>query len=177
MQFSRYLTLLVACFVCSPCFAQGSEELFESRIRPLLIEKCFVCHTQSRLGGLQLDSRANLLKGGNSGPAIVPGDSARSLLIQAVSHTHERLKMPPQEKLKEAEIAALTAWIQAGAPWPERKSNDLSEAHHKESIASQQRALWSLQPVRKPALPHVEIEVGPRFRLIILSCHVWKRRV
>ncbi len=162
MQFSRYLTLLAACFVCSPGFAHGSEELFENRVRPLLVEKCFVCHTQSRLGGLQLDSRANLLKGGNSGPAIVPGDSARSLLIQAVSHTHERLKMPPQEKLKEAEIVALTTWIQAGAPWPERKSNDLSEAHHKESIASQQRALWSLQPVRKPALPHVRNRSWPK---------------
>ncbi len=162
MQFCRYLITLVACFVCSPHFAQGSEELFESRIRPLLIQKCYVCHTQSRLGGLQLDSRANLLKGGNSGPAIVPGDSAQSLLIQAVSHTHERLKMPPQEKLSEAEIAALAAWIQAGAPWPDRKSNDLSEAHQKESIASQQPALWSLQPVRKPSLPAVRNRSWPK---------------
>jgi len=162
MQFYRYLTTLVACLVCFRHFAEGSEELFESRIRPLLIEKCFVCHTGSRLGGLQLDSRANLLKGGNSGPAIIPGNSAQSLLIQAVSHTHERLKMPPQEKLSEAQIAALAAWIQAGAPWPDGKSNEVSAAHQKETIASQQRALWSLQPVRKPSLPAVRNGSWPK---------------
>ena len=97
----------------------NSAEFFETRIRPLLAEKCFACHTQSRLGGMRIDSRETLLKGGNSGPAIVPGSPEQSLLIQAVSHTHERLKMPPQEKLKDSEIAALSDWIRAGAFWPE----------------------------------------------------------
>ena len=108
------LGLLATASVLSAAQSANSVEFFETRIRPLLAEKCFACHTQSRLGGLQIDSRETLLKGGNSGPAIVPGSPEQSLLIQAVSRTHERLKMPPQEKLRDTEIAALSDWIRAG---------------------------------------------------------------
>jgi hypothetical protein len=86
----------------------------------------------------------------------VPGSPEQSLLIQAVSHTHERLKMPPQEKLKDSEIAALSDWIRAGAFWPESVSKTVAEAHPKGAITSQQRAFWSLKPVHKPALPEVK---------------------
>jgi len=65
------------------------------------------------MGGLRLDSCAGVLAGGKSGPAVVPGKPEESLLVQAVSHTHERLKMPPQGKLKDEEIADLTAWVKA----------------------------------------------------------------
>jgi len=162
MQFCRYLITLVACFVCFPRFTQGSQELFEARIRPLLAEKCFVCHTQSLLGGLRIDSRQTLLKGGNSGPAVVPGSPEQSLLIQAVSHTHARLKMPPQEKLKDAEIAALSDWIRAGAVWPESASTEVIKGQAKGAITAQQRSFWSLQPVRKPSLPAVKDKSWPR---------------
>src|SRR4051794_4191878 len=99
--------------------ASDARDFFELRIRPVLAKNCFACHTSSSLGGLQLDSRESMLKGGNSGPAIVPGKPEQSLLIQAVSHTHARLKMPPQGRLKEEEIAGLAAWVKAGALWPE----------------------------------------------------------
>ena len=78
---------------------KDASEFFEMRVRPVLAKNCFACHTGSKHGGLQLDSRENLLKGGNSGPAIVPGNPDQSLLIQAVRQTHERLKMPPPGKL------------------------------------------------------------------------------
>ncbi len=78
-----------------------SSDLFEMRIRPLLARNCYACHTTSRMGGLQLDTREHVLQGGKSGPAIVPGKPDESLLIQAVRRTHERIKMPPQGKLQD----------------------------------------------------------------------------
>ena len=90
------------------------EEFFERRIRPVLANNCFACHTDSRLGGLQLDSRQSILKGGNSGPAIVPGEPRKSLLLQAVSGTHERLKMPLEGELTEQEIGDLRTWVKDG---------------------------------------------------------------
>ncbi len=83
------------------------DEFFETRIRPVLARNCFSCHTASKLGGLRLDSRKDLLTGGKSGPAIVVGDSARSTLIEAVEHVHSRLKMPPSGKLRPEEITDL----------------------------------------------------------------------
>lgn len=156
------LGLLAATSVLTAAQSANSVEFFESRIRPLLAERCFACHTRSRLGGLQLDSREGLLKGGSSGPAIVPGSPEQSLLIQAVSHTHERLKMPPQEKLKDAEIAVLSDWIRAGAVWPESAPKATADANPEGAITAQQRAFWSLQPVRKPPLPAVKDKGWPR---------------
>src|SRR5262245_18068931 len=93
---------------------------FETRVRPVLVKSCFTCHTGGNImGGLRLDAREHLLKGGNSGPAILPGNPEGSLLIQAVSHTHERLKMPMGgSKLSEDEIASLKSWVKEGAVWP-----------------------------------------------------------
>jgi mono/diheme cytochrome c family protein len=123
--------------------SQTSAELFEMRIRPVLASNCYTCHGESRMGGLRLDSRTELLKGGASGPTIIVGKSEDSLLMRAVRRTHERLKMPPQQALKPAEIADLAAWIDSGAIWPEGVS------------AKAERSLWSLQPVRKPEVPTV----------------------
>ena len=95
-----------------------SAEFFEARIRPVLAANCYDCHTDEQLGGLRLDSREGLLKGGKSGPAIVPGDADKSLLIQAVRQTGEKLKMPKGGRLKPDEIDALAEWVRAGAPWP-----------------------------------------------------------
>src|SRR3954447_16328392 len=92
---------------------------FEMQVRPLLAKNCFACHTQSAMGGLRLDSRESILKGGKSGAAVVPGNSSQSLLIQAVTQKHERLKMPPSGKLADTDIQVLTSWIDKGAYWPE----------------------------------------------------------
>jgi mono/diheme cytochrome c family protein len=80
---------------------KNSEEFFEARIRPLLAKNCFACHTAARMGGLELDSREHVLKGGKDGPVVVPGKPEESILIQAVRRTHPRFKMPPQGKLSD----------------------------------------------------------------------------
>src|SRR4051812_21874994 len=87
------------------------RDFFEMRVRPVLAKNCFACHTSSRMGGLEMSGRDTILKGGKSGPALVPGDPDKSLLMQAVAQTHEKLKMPPQGKLAAKEIDDLRAWI------------------------------------------------------------------
>ena len=84
--------------------------------------KCYTCHTDAKSGGLRIDSRWTLLRGGNSGAAIEPGNPEESLLIQAVSHTHERLRMPPTGQLEPHEIDDLKQWIRTGANWPDEKA-------------------------------------------------------
>src|SRR5262245_7957682 len=139
-------------------FPQSPEECFEARIRPVLVKNCLSCHTNSPMGGLKLDSRQSLLKGGDSGPAIVVGDPDKSLLIQAVRHTHERLKMPfGRAKLKNEEIADLAAWVKSGAPWPEGSGSAPASARNGEYVITpEQRAFWAFRPVQKPPLPGVK---------------------
>src|SRR4051795_3569884 len=93
-------------------------ESFEAKIRPILAANCYDCHADERMGGLRVDSREALLKGGRSGPVIVPGDPDKSLLIEAVRQTRATLKMPQGGRLTAAEVDALVEWVKAGAPWP-----------------------------------------------------------
>jgi mono/diheme cytochrome c family protein len=133
--------------------AADATELFEMKVRPLLAKNCFACHTASRMGNLEMASREALLKGGNSGPAVIPGDPEKSLLIQAVSYSHARLRMPPQSRLQPEEVAVLRDWIKAGAIWPDsRQQTPQDKGFH---ITPEQRAFWSFQPVKKPAIPEV----------------------
>jgi hypothetical protein len=113
------------------------ETFFEEKVRPLLAEHCYSCHTESRMSGLRVDSRDALLQGGKLGPAMIVGDPDRSLLVAAVTHQHEKLRMPPSGKLADAQIDILRQWIRAGAPWPAAKS-----------VATKPRTLWSLAPLR-----------------------------
>jgi hypothetical protein len=120
---------------------------FEKRIRPLLIERCYECHSTEKgksKGGLLLDSRAAWSKGGDSGPAIVPGNPDQSLLIRAVRWLDEDTQMPPKNKLPASEIESLVEWVKMGAPDPRgavaaKKSaaDALSRTNH-----------WAYQPVR-----------------------------
>jgi mono/diheme cytochrome c family protein len=134
-------------------------ELFESRIRPLLIDNCFSCHTDDEKGGLRLDSRERMLKGGETGPAIVPGDPESSLLIKAVRHVTGVEKMPRGEpKLSDVQIAALAEWIKAGAPWPASApamTGAAPKAASGGAITAEHRAFWSFQPLGQPAVPSV----------------------
>ncbi|MFN4259708.1 MAG: DUF1549 domain-containing protein [Gemmataceae bacterium] len=125
---------------------------FENRVRPLLVEHCHKCHgPDKQRGGLRLDSRSALLEGGDTGPAIVPGQPAESLLIQAIRH--EGLEMPPSGQLPEADIATLTAWVQMGAPWPGAEAT--ASKRRGSRITDEDRAYWAFQPVREPAVPDV----------------------
>jgi hypothetical protein len=129
-------------------------EFFEKKIRPLLVEHCYACHSKDakkQRGGLLLDTRAGLRKGGETGPAIVPGKPKESLLIKAVRHLDPELKMPRDGKLSEAAIADLEQWIAMGAPDP-RDDDKGAKAIDWTSA----RRHWSFQPIREPDLPAVK---------------------
>jgi hypothetical protein len=137
--------------------AAVSAEFFEKEIRPLLSENCYACHgTTVHQGGLSLDTRAALLKGGDKGPALVPGDAAKSLLLKAVRH--QGLQMPPGRKLADRQIASLERWVREGAAWPEASGAGGATAAAPvawESIFQARRQWWSLLPLAKPAVPLV----------------------
>jgi len=132
-----------------------SSDFFENNVRPVLANNCYACHTNSELGGLRVDSRDALLKGGKSGPALAPGDPGKSLLIQAVEQTGE-LKMPKGGKLKPAEIQALSEWVKMGAPWPDAAKITAAPKPAGKVITDQQRAFWSFRPLKSPAIPQIK---------------------
>ncbi len=139
-------------------------QFFETRIRPVLANNCFACHTDQEASGLRVDSREHLLTGGgDSGPAIVPGDPEGSLLILAVSHTHEHLKMPLGGKLAQQEIEDLKTWVKMGAPWPSGgEVVPPAEKSPEFVITPEQRAFWAFQPLHRPFLPKVRDKTWPR---------------
>ena len=123
---------------------------FETKIRPLFVENCYACHTEARMGGLQLDSREHFLKGGKSGAVVVAGDPDASLLVKALRYDFNP-KMPPTGKLRADQIAAVEAWVKAGAVWPQNeKTVSKSPAYR---ITAEQRAFWSFQPVKATPAP------------------------
>jgi mono/diheme cytochrome c family protein len=148
-------------FLASAASAADGDpaSFFETRVRPLLARECYVCHTATHMGGLELNSRQALLKGGNSGPAVVPGKPDQSLLLQAVSYTHPKLKMPPSGQLRDADIRDLTEWIQQGAVWPDTPAPKNAKQFR---ITAEQRAFWSFRPIRKPAVPSTTNMDWPR---------------
>ncbi len=127
--------------------APEAEAFFENRVRPLLVEHCYECHSEKKVkGGLRVDSRDALLKGGDTGPSIVPGDSAKSLLLRAVRHEVRDLAMPAKKpKLPEAAIADLSTWVKQGAVFPKGAV-----------VAQPAKPHWALQSVRKPSVPAVK---------------------
>src|SRR5262245_61270644 len=144
--------------------AQGappaSPDFFELKVRPILANSCYSCHTETHMGGLRLDSRASVLKGGVKGAAVVPGDPEKSLLIEAVRHTNEKLKMPlGAAKLKDADIEILTEWVKAGAVWPESKAPVTAAAAAPGApyvISQERRKFWSFQALQDPKPPAVK---------------------
>ena len=158
MRNSARLIGMAGLAVISACGASNDPiDFFKARIRPILANRCYACHLDGRMGGLQLDSREHVLKGGNSGPAVLPGDPDQSLLIRAVSQTHEKLKMPPQGKLTDEQIADLRTWVAAGVHWDEGAPS-AGPQPHEYVITAAQRKFWAFQQVRKPAIPTVKDE-------------------
>lgn len=135
---------------------------FEKRIRPLLVQKCYACHSaeaQELQGELLVDSRASLRRGGSRGPAVVPGDVAKSLLVTAVRFDDSDMQMPPDGKLSDAEIADLERWVKIGAPDP--RSTPTRHVGKQIDIAAA-REFWSLRPLVAPAVPPVKTGAWPR---------------
>ncbi len=145
---------ILPAFAAEPTPAQ--LQFFETKVRPVLAASCYKCHsdqTERVKAGLYLDSREGMLKGGESGPAIVPGDPDKSLLVKAVSYKDLDLQMPPKgKKLTDAQIADLTAWVRMGAPMPAvavttsgiKRAADAGKSH------------WAWQPLKKPEVPAVK---------------------
>jgi mono/diheme cytochrome c family protein len=170
------LALQIAAEARQTAAPAGSAEFFEASVRPVLAANCFDCHADEKMGGLRLDSREGLLNGGKSGPAVVPGDPEKSLLIQAVRQTREALKMPKGGRLKPAEIDALTEWVKAGAPWPSFAAGSTTAAGSPAAAAAkpsaappssyiikpEQRAFWSFQPIHAPPAPAVSHASWPK---------------
>ncbi len=138
--------------------------MFESKIRPLLVEHCYECHSAKAdkiKGGLLLDSRAAVVKGGDSGPLIAPGDPEGSLLIQAVRHADVDLAMPPKKKLSPEQIAALVEWVKLGAPDP-RVENTVAAVQAKYAVDWRKAAeWWSFKPLPRIEPPVVKDKAWP----------------
>jgi hypothetical protein len=135
---------------------------FERSIRPVLVKECYTCHatTAEKIkGNFTLDTRDGIRKGGNTGPAIVPGDVNKSLLLQAIRQVNEELKMPPKKKLADAVIADFEKWIAMGAPDPRDGSGRVAKY---EIDIDNGRKFWSFQPPRQVPPPAVKDVTWPK---------------
>ena len=143
---------------------QEQLDFFENKIRPVLAQNCYNCHsTQSKKlkAELYLDNREQAFKGGESGPSIVPGKADLSLLYRAILYKEESLEMPPKRKLPDVVIADFKKWIDMGAPWP--KSNE-PQIVKNDSIDFEKfrNDHWSLKPIISPVPPDVDNISWPR---------------
>ena len=142
-----------AAAAAAPVFAAAELTFFTEKVQPLLEQNCFRCHgpTQPK-GELSLNSRAAILQGGESGPAVDLARPEASLLIEAINYAS--LEMPPTGKLSPGDIATLTDWVRRGLPMPAHVEVD-DAGHHAPEINDQTRAFWSFQPVHRPSLPAI----------------------
>ena len=195
------LIWVAACLIAigwpSSSFSQetdpGKLEFFERHIRPRLVEHCYECHSAATetSGGLALDSRESLLKGGDSGSSIHVNDPDRSLLMQAIEYRDPKLQMPPSGKLSDAQIESLRTWIAEGAVDP-RDSIPESVDNTPSKLLSVDRALepWAYRPLKRvvpPFTPHAThpidafLAIQQNAQTIkpspLASLHVVKRRL
>lgn len=172
-RFSRTATLLlvsipsaIGAFAQSPPGELSPDDLafFESKIRPLLIENCYECHSAGAervRGGFLLDSRPAMQRGGESGPSFIAGAPEESRLINMVRHHPDFESMPPKSKLTDSQIADLVTWIERGAPDP-RAEERVAEKPHDYFDLEERKQWWSLQPLTDPTPPSVADDTWPR---------------
>lgn len=150
----------ISFFAVAACPALGvaTEEIafFEKEIRPIFVEHCYECHSagEAQKGGLVLDSREGWSVGGDSGPALVPGDPAGSLLIESVRYENPHLEMPPKSRLSPTKIAALEKWVAMGAPDP--RSGTVAKVSDGLPV-EKGREFWSYRPPRHHEVPQPEM--------------------
>jgi hypothetical protein len=159
---SLTLSLVVALLSSAFSIANAAEptaaeiQFFETKIRPILADRCYDCHSQKSTklkGGLSVEYNETLRKGGHNGPAIVPGDLEKSLLIKAIRYTDPDLQMPPKgDKLSPTQVADLETWVKMGAPDP-RKAGASSYA---KDLLKNSRDHWAFQPLKKTSPPTVK---------------------
>lgn len=162
MPLGRCVVAMLLASLPISAWAGPLEDFFETKIRPVLAEQCLKCHSEGEgrkvKGGLRLDSRAALLKGGESGPAIIPGDPEKSLIIKVIRYQDD-LQMPPKGKLPDSVVADMTRWVKEGATWP---GNTVASAGIKESFDMNERksAHWFWRPLAKVNLPKVSLSAA-----------------
>lgn len=155
------LFLPVVALAAAPSPSPDQLQFFEQRIRPVLAKKCYECHSakaEKIKGGLVLDSRAGIRKGGETGPAVVPGDAGKSLLLTAIRHEDKDMEMPPKELLSAEVIADFEKWITMGAPDPRENTGGSIVGR---MTAEEAKQFWSFQPVRSPAPPELKDKSWP----------------
>lgn len=139
-------------------YSAADLEFFEKKVRPVLAQNCYECHSRASgksYGGLALDSRQSMLKGGLGSSALIAGDPEKSRIIEAVKYQKAGMQMPPKSKLSDSVIADLVEWVKRGAAWPDQRIPALASA--KEPTAEKKKSShWSFQPVRKPRIPAVK---------------------
>ncbi len=154
----KKLLLLVPIVTGTAAFGVESDaqrealKFFENEVRPLLSNRCYECHGEKKQkGALRMDHIAHIKAGGDGGPAVVPGDPDKSLIIEAIRYRNSDLEMPPKEKLPDKEIAILEKWVKLGAPWPDTEKAVVTKG----SFSDEQRKFWCFQPLADPKPPQV----------------------
>ncbi len=167
-HFLTLIALLIPVSAGAEEIAPKHLEFFEKNIRPVLVEKCYKCHAEDAekiKGDLLLDTREGMLRGGETGPAVVPGDLKKSLLIEAIRYRDEDLEMPPKEQLSEKVISDFEKWIAMGAPDP-RVGGEGAGISVKDVIDFEEgRQYWAFQPPAEPAFPKVKDSGWPRTKV------------
>ncbi|MEI8019968.1 MAG: c-type cytochrome domain-containing protein, partial [Schlesneria sp.] len=148
MPVARYFCVLLLLFTASWVSADDASVDYATAVKPVLARHCAACHgVKKQQVGLRIDSAKGMLDGGDSGPAIVPGEAAKSLLIQAITGTEGASQMPPEgDKLSDAEIAAIRKWIDEGAKYPADEVTEAAEIRKSDH--------WAFQPIRSIVPPH-----------------------
>lgn len=181
--------LLFAAMIVSVSGASGDETtefsdedltFFEKRVRPILVERCFECHSgesQKTKGGLRLDRRDEILRGGDSGPAVLPGKSDDSLLIRVLRHDGD-IQMPPNGKIPDHEIAILVEWVQKRLPFPQPRDPSIPDKSISKNIDWEARkSHWAFQPLRseEPAPIPAPLSAWVESRLDAWVSREWTR--
>jgi hypothetical protein len=144
-------------------FRDADLEFFEKQVRPILARRCYECHSaraKELKGGLRVDSRAAILTGGDTGPAIVLGDQDESLLIDAINYG-DLYQMPPKSKLPDSEIAILSKWVKLGMPWSKEEPIAVTD-DGKFDLAARKKDHWCWQPLNDSPPPTVSNQAWPR---------------
>jgi len=156
---------LFAAFVAVGAESTSEQvEYFEKQVRPILAERCYKCHSaqsEKQKGGLLLDSREGILKGGEDGLVITPGSPEKSKLIEAINYQNPDLQMPPKGKLPDQQIATLTEWVKMGAPWPITETGKTATVTTTFDLEKRRREHWAWQPIKTQRPPAVKNKSWP----------------
>lgn len=156
------MSLMATSLVAQEKFTQQQLDFFETKVRPLLVEHCYECHGPEASpieGGLSLSSRKAMIAGGDTGPAIIPGQSHESLLLQSINY-EGIYEMPPDTKLADEQIETIAKWIDLGAPWP--AAEDVAVKKKEFKLDERKASHWAWKPVRRPRLPKVKQTDWPK---------------